>query len=358
MAVYVSWDGGKVWETTWTSETAVSDPRHPLFSCLLLGDAVASFLPDGGLLIGGMAGTTVGTLSLFVMRSDDGGRTFPHHVWVDGATPAASCGGDPFPAGNRQTESTDKPDLDVAADGTAVMSWHRLGVQVGGGVDTPRPNGFVLSFSEDGGWTWGEPIPVPDSVWGLGYSMDLLNGTILELASQQSSKIIFLATPDGGKTWSNSTVGPTSNQYPSYVRAGDHRVTAFALYGDGEYTPTLATSIDGLTWDYIALAPPSEQLPMMSADADGSGTVYVSYWTTRGMSGEAIAREAVAWRNGVLSEPVRLDSLQQPERHDMSPLGYGHYQALGAFPGGAFVAWGAGRPQLADLHAARIIVSP
>ena len=357
---HVSSDGGASWSTTRIPGGPSGDPRHPLSRYTAMGDPVPLFLPDGTLLLGAIADARVaGPVvpsaktgdALVVLRSTDGGRTFPEAAVVKEGGGAAGV------VGLMQDEQ-DKEWFALGPDGTVLLSWVRIEAAT---PDHPSPEervSIVVSSSTDGGRSWSplstvvsgkrlqgpSPLVRDDGAWLVSY------------LDQSEQKAFTALSSDKGRTWDAQPLD-ASTRFPVLAKgrgpAGERIFLAYPASGDGpgsRQTPTLRWSDDGgATWSPpLALDAPEAEgpaLPALAAAPDGAA--YVTFWHPRG---EGAQLRAVAFRDGRLSEPLVLDETEG------SSARTGHYMGLASLPDGSvFAAWNALRGGEAAVTGARLV---
>lgn len=230
---HVSFDQGATWAVAQLPYGERVPPTHPLASINFAADPGVAVSPDGQTVVVSAVGLTtvpVEQLSgnvplqstMFVARSDDGGRTFP----ADGVT-ILQTSVQAYPA---VQDFSDHPRITVGEDGTFLVMW--------GSLDLPDPTKAARFLA----------------------TQDVVLATSLEVR--------FAASPDGGRTWSGPAVAyaDTDLHYypPSPVILPDGRWMVMPNeYNGGAGHVKLSVSADaGATWGW-------EETPML---ASGFGT--------------------------------------------------------------------------------------
>lgn len=371
-AVHVSTDAGASFETTWTDDNHGMELGHPLARCAVLADAVVTFTSDGTLIVSGIAGSAAAQMSVFVMRSFDGGAIFSEFQWVANSDPAG-CADRVTPPGNSDSpvQSVDKQEISAGPNGEVLLTYMALEQ---GNLDPILDEDFEMILSTDHGASWYAPVAIENeasSFYG-GYTT-VAGRDHYEMTAQGIGYIWYLETVDGGETWNATKLGRTSNQFAQYARHegpdGVTRAIAWADWRDNRHYPTLSVLTPGAeNWTHLVLLdeePTSIQFPFMALTVDNAGVFYAVYTVggerttpSQGPGGpsqvEQAHRLARAYSAGVLSDPLRLDTTPM-ERSEMTPADYGHYLGIAAFPEGAFTVWGAGSRQVdANLYGASL----
>ena len=350
--VHVSTDGGASWRTARIPGGPSSGPQHPLFRYNAMGDPVLAFLPDGTLLFSGIADQRVSRPlvpytatgdALVVLRSTDGGLTFPEVVTVK---EGSGVGG----AADVAYDAQDKQGFAVGP-GLVLLAWVRIVTDPTDPTDTV--SSIVVSSSADGGRAW-SPLRVVaqgDRLQGPA-PLVLEDGAWLVAFVDQDAALAHVArSEDGGASWTAVELG-TSTKFPVLAKGPGGRVYAAfpesAEGPDSAQAPVVRWSDDGgRSWSApLRLDEPAGEgrvLPQLVVDE--AGTAFVTFWHVRGGGAEL---RAVALRDGAPGAPLSLDAIDGPTR------GVGDYMGLAPVPGGgAFAAWVAPREAGTQVVAAR-----
>lgn len=222
--VMVTTDGG----ATWTRGSVPVGPGAPagiLDESNYLGDVSVAFLPDGTVVVAGLAGNLTEPVeggpflntarSVFAARSSDGGRSFDEASRVmsgEGRWVRTGVGDDMF----LQWASQDKPWIAAGADGRLLVSWFAIR----GGTDIPVVVQSGTSFdllsavSADGGRTWGQPALVEgDMAFGYTHPAILPDGRMAIVHGAAGPQSVYTSTD--GASWEKHAAGRSKQASPS-----------------------------------------------------------------------------------------------------------------------------------------------
>lgn len=361
VTAHTSFDKGQTWATVPLPYGDQVPVGHPLASINFAGDPGVAISPDGRTVVVSAVGLTTipleqlqGNLPLqdtmFVVRSDDGGRTFPPEnvVVLQSAVQA-------YPA---VQEFSDHPRVVVGPDGTFLVMW--------GSLDLPDPTRaarFVetqdvllatslevrFSASTDGGRTWSapalaykdtdlhyyppSPVILPDGRWLL--MPNEYNGgdgdVYVSVSNDQGATWTWDPTPMKASGFGTPAVAPGGRLAYSYnelVPGGSSPVLPVR--------PMLAVSAGpGQPWIVHPLTdgPMTKRMGienMVAVDSDGA--IHVLYlWLPEGATTGEL-RIATLEAGGALTQTT-VEANLDPSR------GFGHYVGLAAITKGAVGIW-------------------
>lgn len=382
--VHESHDAGASWTRVRLPGAPPGDVSHPLATCQSIFDPLAAFLPDGTLLVGGVAKggadvpvdapVSVGAYrSPFVARRD--GDSWSYAVFVTSAQvarwqsdqacrppfspqyPACATGGDcaVLPGDSYG----DKPFLAVAGNGSVYASF---------------APGIHLAWSGDGARTWtfmADPIE-PDDDSRSAYSLDLAVGPSGRLYATSTNVV---PNDQGGFDLKGVLVGslgtdglvlrdldPVAAAYPRIEAGpgpkGDRvwlvypRLSGPGFTGDLEQVPVVRFSDDGgLTW--------SDSLPLDDVEApgttvptlalDGRGLAYSGFYHHLR---DGTNQYRVAVTDGLKVSRLRVDGSAIGEQR--LGLQLGHYMGIAGLPDGVFATWVSGQAPDTALRGAAV----
>lgn len=258
MLVATTRDGGATWTSTRIPHGPTAGPGHPLAGSRALADPNVAFLPDGTVLVSGLAynlvagpaGGMAQGFRIFVARSTDGGDSFPDIAIVVADTGVASIG----PLGHRGAalHAPDAPTMAVAPDGRVHLLWRTM---VQASPDAPERSVMMASSSADGARTWAAPRPIE-------------TGGINAVASQ------LVATRDGTLLaavggWGEGGVTETAEGYQMLARSTDGGANWNVAVLDDQFASGIAW------WPTVAEGPQGVLFAYPVPDAEGREAVAV-----------------------------------------------------------------------------------
>jgi hypothetical protein len=224
LLVLRSRDGGATWSETLIPHGPTAPSGHPLATSLALADPNVAFLPDGTLLVSGLAYSYVsGGVAAYaqgfrawIARIPDSGE--PDITVVAEDLGFASLGA----LGHRGllANAPDAPTLVVAPDGTVHMSYRRM---VQATPAEPESSVMMATRSTDGGRTWSPEVVVPTGRNAVASSL---------VATLQGS---LLAAVGG---WGTGGIGDSTGGYQMVARSGDGGQTWTLAELDDERLPS------------------------------------------------------------------------------------------------------------------------
>lgn len=366
--VMVTTDSGATWERG-AVPVGPGAPAGILRDSNYLGDASVAFLPDGTVIVAGLAGNLTEPVdggpshntarSVIAARSTDGGRTFQEAALVmpgEGRWVHTGLGEDQF----LFWESMDKPWVAAGADGRLLLSW----IAIRGGAGLPVVMQSSVSFdllssvSRDGGRTWSEPQVVEgDMPFGFTHPAILPNGgmAIVHGGYGQEQSVF---TSDDGASWQKHAVGRSAGQPILKADAGPYGPRLLlgypAAFGDGRIVPVVRASYDGgATWSGGVLLSEDMGTPHLGMDVAADGTIVVGWYEADGTD---LAYRAAALPAGGAPTPV----LTVAAGIAGEPTRYGDYVAVvGAAADGGLAGWfAAGDGGDHAFRAARLTLVP
>lgn len=359
--VHVSTDGGEHWTTRRLEGGPTAGPTHPLAGYNNIEEPVLAFLPDGTLLLSLLGitnhpGAYTGG-ELLVLRSTDGGATFPDIVTVQGSKGATTFGLEG--PEKRMSDTQDKQWMDVFPDGRVLMVWSRnFAGHPECGADELDEECTVLSWSvsADGGLDWSPAAPVEeDGLYSGAYPVVRRDGGwLVTYRDTRTSEIRVAVSEDEGTTWRHDAFG-VSTKFPVIDSVdGPDGERLLLVYPESEegrdslQTVMMRTSHDGgATWsDAHALAGPTHEGRTIPALATTDDTAFTMFWHPHEDGADLVVR---SYRNDTLSPPFVLDTTEGPTAET------GDYMGLAAHPeGGAYAVWVARHDGTLGLHGARL----
>lgn len=370
---HVSFDGGGNWTTVRLPGGSRGDPTHPLFRYSWMDDSTAAFLADGTLLWSALvldtmplgAARTDSGASLIVLRSTDGGLTFPEFTVVQeggGRYAHQGLGGSLNSAG-LAADSQDKQWFAVGPDGVfALLVWSR-NYSGNPACASPSPleecTQLVFSTSDDGGRTWSLPsIIIEGGTYSGAFPVILDNGSwVVAFRDTARREANVAVSSDQGKSWKSSVIDATT-KFPVLAKArttsGERLFMAYPASDSGPDGPQVVTirwSDDGgVVWSGpLALDVPEEDGRTIPAIAPAAGGgAYVTFWHPVTAGAEL---RAVLVRDGNASVPITLDTTEGATAR------LGDYMGLAALPGGtAFAVWNARTGEDFSVRGGRLAV--
>jgi hypothetical protein len=347
----VTTDGGATWTR---GKVPVGDgaPEGILRDSNYLGDASLAFLPDGSVVVAGLAGKITEPIpggpfantarSVFAARSADGGLTFSEAALL------VAGGGDYLATGATENEyllwdNHDKPWVAAGPGGQVLVTWFAIRDGTASGAFTINSGlqyDLLAALSQDGGRTWSAPITIEaDTTWGMTHPAILPDGRMAVALGGGGDQFVY--TSSDGSTWEKHAAGRSAGQPILKVDSGPHGprlLLAYpAIFGDGRRVPVVRASTDGgATWSGGVLLAQDlgEASAHLGMDVGSDGTIIVAWYESEG-NGTLAYRAIALPQGGAPTAAVTLASgLQGPARR------YGDYLAVaGAAPGQALVGW-------------------
>jgi hypothetical protein len=364
--IHESRDGGASWTRTRFGKE-MTDVTGPFSLCTDLFDPLVGFLPDGTLLVAGVATTAPAVPSYtnpFVARRDGSTWTFTIFVntgYVHPWTASNAC------------EPPMNPDWPgcAGADGCPVLQGSSLDggdkpflvASRGGEIYVSFAPGPRLAHSMDGGhsWVW---LPDPSAQISNAYSLDLAvgpSGALYGVATESGAyRGVHFGKGNASSLALGADLDPLACAYPRIDAGqgpnGDRvwlaypRTSEAGDCGSLGQTPVVRYSDDGgNTWTapqaVDANDAPGWIVPTLALDTHGRAYVGFYHHESDGTN-----HYWVAVTNGTSWAKVRVD--QAPIGSEGLGLQLGHYMGLAGLPDGAFAAWISGQAPSTDLRGA------
>jgi hypothetical protein len=313
--VDVSFDHGKTF--TQTTELVPPDPKNWGDRPFIAGGAGGTvyvtwdYGPDRSTVTylcdpTGSCGFATGQLNVVMQRSTDHGKTFGSMTYVSPGFPAS--GGDSAPM---VIEPSGR--IDVLYQGYHITDTTTYAMD---------PGYEYFTASSDGGATWSAPVQLGPN-----------NGT-MSLA----------------EWWIDGDIA---------MDAGGNLYAVWDTQGSGNDVGWLSYSTDhGADWSAPVHVPPDQlQVPhVMEVSGGGSGTAYVSFFSSADPRGYADYLRTFSITRGWLSEPVRVS----PEFGDTAVWPGDTFGISTLSPGHVVLSWGSATPATAkksEIWAAPVAVS-
>lgn len=354
LRIHLSFDGGTTWESRSAGGGADSDPDHENFMDNALSDPVAAFLSDGTAVFSFQANqrneVAGDAKTLYFARSPDGGRTWPEIIRVaDGVGPNAL--GFQLIGGFRP----DNAWLAQGREGTLLLAW----LSISNDPDDPTgvQGAIMFSASDDGGRTWSEQLPVDDRaghVFVVAFPLiDAAGAWHVSYWDEVTGVLLVATSRDHGSSWEPREISDRAS--PAFLKAGPHAGgerlwLVYQAEGEEEGTllPVVRWSDDGgSTWSLplaIDEARPSTSVPALDVSEDG--TAIVAWFHNLASTTEL---RFVAVRGDALGPSFTAASGIPGNGGDV-----GDYFGLAALPDGAIAVYTAPGESSRDVFAARV----
>lgn len=355
--LHESRDGGATW-TTARYPLPTFEDGAPVTQTY---DPVVLFLPDGTVVLGGVAiegayallGMAQGGARVFSARAPAGGAAFAEARTVamgEGVEARTLVGG------GVALRAPDKPSLAASPDGAILAAY---GVRSQRTPADDASSTLALAVSRDGALSW-TPIAPPATdgdvfPGGVLLARDAWYVAFVTYDPAKTSEREFhcwlAASADEGASWDSHALG-ACDWLPALAEHDGTLSVVFSSRADGDRRPVLLrTSNRGATWaEPVALDSPEadgESIPTALALADG--TLVVSFFHALPDGGTSY--RAVAVRGEAVSAAVVLD-----EKLSRAPSRYGEYFGLAPAPGGAVATWVADAEDMVVVASARLLV--
>jgi hypothetical protein len=382
MGVARSSDGGRGWRAAdlsgWPGDPGIA--ASPFAGSAVVGDPIVRFLPDGTLLLVGLAIRGGAWIDLFAARFEgDGLAPTEVSTVARGGYGEPSLSGVPGPY---QLFYNDKPEVGVdPATGDVYVGWMwRTNRPDGGAMAVP-----VVSLSRDGGRTWEGPVELVERLGAGLTSEGLQAGTMPFVAGGRAHAVWYDApaqalwvrsapagTLDFGERRKVHDVsglfegrgGPLALSFPYAAvgpgpgGAGERAYLVWVEDADAEGRGTdvaLSHSDDGgLTWSSPVRVNqddgPADQL-LADVAVSPEGVVAVSFLDRRhDPANSEYHAYLAASRDGLSFEEVRMSSRPTaPERTGDGLQPIGDYYGVAYGSGGFVAAWEDGRDGTAEV---------
>ncbi|HWG89220.1 MAG TPA: sialidase family protein [Candidatus Thermoplasmatota archaeon] len=356
LLVALSHDGGKTWSSSLIPHGPQAPPGHPLGRSRALADPNLAFLPDGTVLLSGLAFNFAGSpagifgqgFRIFVARSTDGGATFPDLVVVEEDEGLASIS----PLGHRAValKGPDAPTMTVAPDGTVHLLWRRM-IQA-----TPAEaerSIMTASLSRDGGRTWETPKTLESGGLNAVAAQTIATRDGLLLAAvgawgdggvtdtRKNTHQMLARSTDGGATW---TLLPLAEEFvedvawlPTVADSAEGILFAYPVADEaGRESVALRVSTDrGLTFGppTLIVTNPARGHAVPTLGGDGV-RAFLTFFAPQEDGATRNHLYVVALGNGSATAPVLLDGTLTEDA-----IVLGEYFGLAVTEGRAFPVW-------------------
>lgn len=373
VVAHVSRDGGHTWSTQSLPGGPDAEAAHPLATYTQLADPMVQIVPDGTVVLTGLAMRAAGLeagplfaypltdLSLFVARSSDGGETFQDiqvlaaGIGTFGTLRAGPVGRTYF----TPASAYDRPTLVQGPGGALALAWTH--------VQVPPPHDpaafyearVLLATSEDAGRAWSAPSVVARGEVHHGTPAFGANGTLFvsyyAAIADGESVVMLAASTDGGSTWSAPReVVRADYASNGFLRTAGARLLLVYVEPVVEFpTPALLWSDDGgATWrGPLRLdkpEAPGRVLPTLAVD--GRGVPYAGFYHP--LPDGNVEFRATAWDGERVASATLTREATRPGGSVL------HYVGLAGLPEGAFAVWIGGDAPSTDVHGSLVRTVP